>query len=133
MYFILISFTQFVAERRAMHQRGYMPRRGSSVGYRRLLLRLSIRLRLYIETPKQILKPFHLLVAVFPYETLWQNSDGVPLNGSSNALGMINRDFRPVSRLLNCVVQHMRLFNQVLSQNTCAQQSSANNVSGLSV
>jgi len=37
-------------------------------------------------------------ILVFPYQTLWQYSDGDPLMGTSNAGGVgKNRDFRPIS------------------------------------
>jgi len=37
-------------------------------------------------------------ILVFSYQTGWQYSDGDPLTGASNARGMKNHDFRPISR-----------------------------------
>ena len=39
-------------------------------------------------------------ILVFPHQTGWQYSDGDPLAGESNARGMKNPDFRPISRFI---------------------------------
>ena len=58
----------------------------------RLSVCLSVTPWYSIETANDVLKPFsppdsHTIL-VFPYSTLWQYSNGDPLTGASNAMGM---------------------------------------------
>ena len=60
-----------------------------------------------VKTSNHILKRFHRRVArpfwFFPNQTLWQYSDGNPLNGASNAGGVgKNRNSLPISGFIAC-------------------------------
>jgi len=44
-------------------------------------------------------------ILVFRYQTEWQYFDGDPLTGASNARGMKNHDFRPLSRFISELMQ----------------------------
>jgi len=70
---------------------------------------MSVIRRYCVETAKHIIKLFYFAYShtslVFPRQTLLQYSDGDPLTGASNAGGMKNRDFRPVSRFISEMIQ----------------------------
>jgi len=59
---------------------------------------LSVTRRYCVEAAENIIKLFSpsgsSTILVFPYQTLWQYSDGDPLTGASNPGCMKNRDFR---------------------------------------
>ena len=45
------------------------------------------------------------IILVFPYQTVWQYSDGYSLTGASNAGIWKNRDFRPIYRFISKMIQ----------------------------
>ena len=70
-------------------------------------VRLSVTRRYCENSAKHIIGLFHHRVATsfyfFSYHRLWQYSNGdlsPPLTGASNAGGMKNRNFRPISRFI---------------------------------
>jgi len=74
-----------------MHSANYAVERCPSVY-------LSVTCRYSVEMAKYIIELISTsarhVILVFPYQTLWQYSDGDPLTGASNAGVCRNRDFR---------------------------------------
>ena len=61
---------------------------------------------------------------VFQYQTGWQNSDGDPLTGPSNARGYEkNHDFRPISRFISEMMQDRGIVTMEGEQETAAKLS----------
>jgi len=45
-------------------------------------------------------------ILVFPYQTVWKYSDGIPPNGGVECRRIKNRDFRPISRFISEIIQN---------------------------